>query len=790
MKKIFIAVTLLVSIGSHAQTVEMLHDFPLDDSLSVAEIEAADFDNDGLLDVAIIGAGSVTKFIRFIKGDTLTTPMFTGSFIFIDPFSSYSIVDVDNDNDLDIIFFSTASALYRNNGNFSFTKQPINLPAFKKSLWVDLNNDGQREIVGNFLSGGNDRIVVFEGTGATWQPVGDSFQLSLSSIQLVDADFDGNQDVFVSGRFDADSLYSGVLINESDFKLNPAAGQEWSGISAAGDIDHDGIFDITMAGIDAQSNQINRLVLSERGISSEVLQLSTTASVFVADFNSDGQADINLFGQNGSDWVNLIQVASADYDTLPADHVILQRFADVDRDGDLDLIQITKPDSLHVVFYEYKTTKNNGPLAPTAGIGFPIYNRYFLFWRQSGDDHTASKSLTYDLVVNPIQSGEFDLLNERRLRTYHGNNLTQNFKLLSLIPPSSVSIAAQGIDNAYAAKLDGGGICMGGGAGAGCLKIEEEVMQVCKNEEIVLNSPPTALWFSFADGFLGTLDQLSMQVEESDTLFYFDPAAQGCYSLKTIRIEIRNSPRVDYFEKYVCEQQIIQLEVEENWETVSWSSLAKGNLGTQNSIAYTASVEDSIFVHLTNAEGCDLIRKTAIHISKPPLTVEEESYIILKGHEVQLQASGAERYQWSPDTHLSSSTISNPIASPLINTIYTVIGYDSIDCPTQKTVQVFVEDTGFVPNLFTPNNDDKNDELKIYGLNATTELSFSIYNREGKLVYETMDVVEATHHGWDGAKNGVKQPAGVYFWKVSGKLRSGGPVLLNGKKEGSIVLVR
>ena len=87
------------------------------------------------------------------------------------------------------------------------------------------------------------------------------------------------------------------------------------------------------------------------------------------------------------------------------------------------------------------------------------------------------------------------------------------------------------------------------------------------------------------------------------------------------------------------------------------------------------------------------------------------------------------------------------------------------------------------------NNDGQNDQLKIYGLVSAQRFTFSIYDRDGALVYRTSDVLEAVQAGWDGTKNGSEQPPGVYFWKVKGEVPSG-QLLLNGKDSGSIVLIR
>jgi gliding motility-associated-like protein len=103
---------------------------------------------------------------------------------------------------------------------------------------------------------------------------------------------------------------------------------------------------------------------------------------------------------------------------------------------------------------------------------------------------------------------------------------------------------------------------------------------------------------------------------------------------------------------------------------------------------------------------------------------------------------------------------------------------------------VEVINTGFLPNLFTPNGDGKKDDYKILGLYGAADFEFVIYNREGNIVYETTSWQTATSVGWNGQKGGVNQPSGLYYWKVQGKQPNGQTLLLNGKSTGSVLLIR
>jgi len=71
-----------------------------------------------------------------------------------------------------------------------------------------------------------------------------------------------------------------------------------------------------------------------------------------------------------------------------------------------------------------------------------------------------------------------------------------------------------------------------------------------------------------------------------------------------------------------------------------------------------------------------------------------------------------------------------------------------------------VENIFRVPNAFTPNGDNKNDYIKMLTTNVDHINYFKIFNRSGKLVYETQNLNDK----WDGRVNGVLQDPDAYYW--------------------------
>lgn len=70
----------------------------------------------------------------------------------------------------------------------------------------------------------------------------------------------------------------------------------------------------------------------------------------------------------------------------------------------------------------------------------------------------------------------------------------------------------------------------------------------------------------------------------------------------------------------------------------------------------------------------------------------------------------------------------------------------------------------YIPNTFTPNDDGLNDGFKASGYNIT-KFNLKIFDRWGKILFETNDMNEA----WDGTTKGSDEPIknDVYVWKAS-----------------------
>ncbi len=77
----------------------------------------------------------------------------------------------------------------------------------------------------------------------------------------------------------------------------------------------------------------------------------------------------------------------------------------------------------------------------------------------------------------------------------------------------------------------------------------------------------------------------------------------------------------------------------------------------------------------------------------------------------------------------------------------------------------------YIPNTFTPNDDGINDRFRIFGFSKCSETYLAIYNRWGKMIFETNNLSES----WNGKFQGEAVPAGLYSYIINanGEFRQG-----------------
>jgi gliding motility-associated-like protein len=158
--------------------------------------------------------------------------------------------------------------------------------------------------------------------------------------------------------------------------------------------------------------------------------------------------------------------------------------------------------------------------------------------------------------------------------------------------------------------------------------------------------------------------------------------------------------------------------------------------------------------------------------------------MVVQGEPVQLQGYGGQYYQWKPASWLSNSSVSNPVARPLDDILYTMIISNDDNCTDSATVKIraFKDPDIYVPTAFTPNSDGLNDLFRVVPVGfILTELK--IFDRWGNIVFVTRDETK----GWDGTFRGQPLATGTFIWVATGKNKKTASIV---NKKGQITLIR
>lgn len=171
--------------------------------------------------------------------------------------------------------------------------------------------------------------------------------------------------------------------------------------------------------------------------------------------------------------------------------------------------------------------------------------------------------------------------------------------------------------------------------------------------------------------------------------------------------------------------------------------------------------------------------ETAISISEPPAleVILPEVLEIQLGDSLRLEPDFntvklLDSIIWTPSTYLSNPNIENPIVRPIQSTTYTLRVKDEDGCEAVGMVFVDVDRKRnvFIPNIFSPNFDGRNDEFIIHtGPGVRSINSIRIFDRWGALIFEQTDEIPGSASGsirWDGRFNGEVVSTGVYVYII------------------------
>jgi gliding motility-associated-like protein len=208
----------------------------------------------------------------------------------------------------------------------------------------------------------------------------------------------------------------------------------------------------------------------------------------------------------------------------------------------------------------------------------------------------------------------------------------------------------------------------------------------------------------------------------------------------------------------------------------SWSGPNGFSSNSQNPQIFPANINQSgtYSVTVTDANGCVNSASVNIQVASTPtvsVTTSNSSFTFNTSDNIILTANGANNFVWTPGNIAGSSININSPSEGLLT--YCAIGTNAQGCQDSACINLLVIklDCGelYIPNAFSPNGDNANDEFCVYGSKCIETMQIKIFDRWGNMVFESSD----PDFCWDGMYKGKLLNNGVFGYLLFATLKGG-----------------
>jgi gliding motility-associated-like protein len=163
--------------------------------------------------------------------------------------------------------------------------------------------------------------------------------------------------------------------------------------------------------------------------------------------------------------------------------------------------------------------------------------------------------------------------------------------------------------------------------------------------------------------------------------------------------------------------------------------------------------------------------------------------VIELGETVKLQPvfnlppSSIASYLWTPGDSLSCTNCPSPTADPVKDIQYTLTIKDVHGCSANANVLLRIDKNRniYAPNVFSPNDDGRNDRFTLFGKGVRDIKSMRIFDRWGsELFLATHLPINVESAGWDGKFKGSDLTPAVFVWVAEVEFLDGEVTVLSG----------
>ena len=332
-----------------------------------------------------------------------------------------------------------------------------------------------------------------------------------------------------------------------------------------------------------------------------------------------------------------------------------------------------------------------------------------------------------------------------------------------------------------------------------------------RNYKITTNSPVCAgsvlhfkgegdvrFTWSGPNGFyddVGYTSIYNITLADSGTYFANIISYGGCVTKDSLHVQVLGSEDVTVSKpEYLCKGKSVRLSATGGTHYLWTPAKGLSNPQIANPVA-APEITTTYQVKVSNDFGCvdsANVKVTIVNSIPVKAIIAGPDYLCRPVDSAlfkDISTGAVNSWTWELGNGMKSTARDPGIATYFISanvTAFTVrlAVSDSLGCADTTSKNIAVESNCYiaVPGAFTPNGDGLNDYL--YPLNAykATGLLFVVYNRYGRLVFETQDWTKK----WDGTTNGEQMPGDVYVWQLNYTDQFGKRISL----KGSTLLIR
>ncbi len=258
---------------------------------------------------------------------------------------------------------------------------------------------------------------------------------------------------------------------------------------------------------------------------------------------------------------------------------------------------------------------------------------------------------------------------------------------------------------------------------------------------------------------------------------------QGCGGTATMNIVVDDAPPANFTADILlgCAPLTVSFTSDPGMESSEWTFGDNTTASGIGGVTHTYANPGTYTVTLTNTlNGCSTTNSVTNYITvfADPVAAFDVSSTVLTQVSTEVifynNSNNATSYSWDFGDE-TTSTATNPIHTyPQEPGSYTIIltAFSAGGCSDQATLTIVVREDQviYVPNAFTPDGDEFNNEFKPVLSEGFDLYNYTllIYNRWGEVIFESMNA-EA---GWDGTYHGKPVKEGAYSWTIRVKNRT------------------